>query len=223
MKLSKETVAILKNFANISGNLLVKPGSKVTTISTGKSLYAEAIVAENFDTEFGIYDLNEFLGALALYDDPEVTFEEKFARIKEGKNGVKFFAADVSILVVPKSEPKLGDVDITFSLTADQLNRIQKAAGVLRAPDITFTGDGQTVTVLVGDRKNVTGNSYDVTVGTTDATFKAFFKVENIGKFVAGDYGVELYSGRKAARFISRSTTSSLQYVTPMEPDSSFN
>ena len=42
MNLSSETLALLKNFANINQNILVKPGKTVQTISTMKNILAEA-------------------------------------------------------------------------------------------------------------------------------------------------------------------------------------
>ena len=64
MKLSEQTVNILKNFSTINQNILVKEGSQLRTMSTMKNILAEAPVTEDFPQDFGIYDLNEFLGVL---------------------------------------------------------------------------------------------------------------------------------------------------------------
>ena len=48
MNLSNNTVAILKNFADINKNILVKPGKQLQTISTLKNILAEA----DIDTKF---------------------------------------------------------------------------------------------------------------------------------------------------------------------------
>ena len=69
MKLSKETVGLIKNFAGINSNLLLKSGNKLATISAQKNVMADAVVTETFP-DFGIYDLNEFLGALSLLESP---------------------------------------------------------------------------------------------------------------------------------------------------------
>ena len=42
MNLSNDTISILKNFSDINQNILVKPGSKLQTISTLKNILAEA-------------------------------------------------------------------------------------------------------------------------------------------------------------------------------------
>ena len=106
MKLSRETLSILKNFATINDNLTIKPGNKLVTISAGKNIVADISVTETFETEFGIYDLSEFLGVLSLFENPELVFSPKFVTIKEGKNAIKYFAADTSILtIVPNIKP----------------------------------------------------------------------------------------------------------------------
>ena len=49
MKLSDETIAVLKNFATINPNLVAKPGQKLTTIAESKTVMASAdIVAVSY-------------------------------------------------------------------------------------------------------------------------------------------------------------------------------
>ena len=62
LKLSQETLGVLKNFASLNSNILVRPGSTLSTVTPVKNVMAEATVEETFDTEFGIWDLNKFLG-----------------------------------------------------------------------------------------------------------------------------------------------------------------
>ena len=69
MKLSKQTYAILKSMAGINSNLHVLPGNKLVCVSPGKNIMFEATVEENFPTEFAIWDLNQFLGTLSLFND----------------------------------------------------------------------------------------------------------------------------------------------------------
>ena len=83
MKLSDKTVGILKNFSTINQNILIKEGSKLRTMSTMKNILAEADVSEAFPTDFGIYDLNEFLGVLTLAKDADLNFDNQ--SILDGK------------------------------------------------------------------------------------------------------------------------------------------
>ena len=131
MKLSKETVAVIKNFAGINSNLLLKSGIKLATISSQKNVMADTTVAETFP-DFGIYDLNEFLGAMSLFEDPELEFSDKYVTIKQGKSTIKYFAASPEVLTAPQKAITFPEAEISFRINATQLDMIRKTAGVLR-------------------------------------------------------------------------------------------
>jgi hypothetical protein len=218
MKLSKDTVNLFKNFSGINSNILLKAGSEISTISAQKNVMSDTTVTETFPSDFGIYDLNEFLGAMSLFDDPELEFSSKFVTIKEGGNSIKYFAADPSVLTIPSKKITFPDAEIEFTLTATMLNMIHRTASVLRATDLSIVGDGERITVQVGDKKNATGNSYSSHVGSTDKTFQANLKVENL-KMLPGDYLVSI-SSKKISRF--KATSSNLVYYVAVEADSTF-
>ena len=79
--MSKQTLDLLKNFASINSNILIKPGDTFKTISPVKNIMAVATVPEIFDTEFGIWDLNKFLGTVSLFDTPSFEFGERSVTI----------------------------------------------------------------------------------------------------------------------------------------------
>ena len=216
MKLSKETVGLIKNFAGINSNLLLKSGNKLATISAQKNVMADAVVTETFP-DFGIYDLNEFLGAMSLFEDPELTFSEKWVTIEQGGNSIKYFAADASVLTAPQKAITFPDAEIEVPMSANMLSMIQRTASVLRASDVSIVGDGSTIAVVVGDKKNATGNSYNSAVGATDKKFKVNLKVENL-KMIPGDYQVSI-SSKKISRFKG---AGDLVYYVAVEADSTF-
>jgi ribosomal protein L28 len=217
MKLSKETVGLFKNFAGINSNLLLKSGNKLATISAQKNVMADATVTESFP-DFGIYDLNEFLGAMSLFEDPDLDFSEKYVTIKQGNMSIKYFAADASVLTAPQKSITFPEAEIQFTVTAAMLNMIHRTASVLRASDLTIVGDGSTITAVVGDKKNATGNSFSEPVGQTDKSFKVNLKVENL-KMLPGDYTVSI-SSKKISRFKG---AGDLVYYVAVEADSTFD
>lgn len=219
MKLTKTTVnTILKNFAGINSNLLIKKGSKLSTISAQKNIVAEVTVEDKFPVDFGIYDLNEFLGILSLFEDPEVEFTEKFVTIKQGDTAVKYTAAEQNVLAFPSKSITFPDPDVEFTLSASDLDMIIKTSSVLRVADLAITGDGEEITLVVGDKKNATGNTFTSNVGATDKVFKIFLKVENL-KMVPGEYSVQI-SSKKISKF--EATDSDLVYFVAVESDSTF-
>ena len=141
MKLSKETVTIIKNFAGINSNLLLKQGNKVSTISSQKNVMADTNVTESFPVDFGIYDLNEFLGAMSVFEDPELTFNDKYVTISQNGQSIKYFAAAQDVLKFPTKAINFPESDIDFTLTSQQLDMIRKTSGVLRCEDLSIVGD----------------------------------------------------------------------------------
>ena len=217
MKLSKETINIFKNFAAINTNLLLTPGSKVATKSAKKTITGNVTVVEDFPIEFGIYDLNEFLGALALFESPDLEFYDKYVTIKENSDQIKVYKAEKGVLVYQEKEITFPEVYADFSLPANVLSNIQRTSAVLHAEVLSVIGkDGQLI-VQVGKQKQE-ANSYQNVIGTTDKTFKANMLIEHF-KMVPGDYQVTL-SARKISRF--QSATTDLVYHVAVEADSVF-
>ena len=183
MKISEATKSILKNFSDINQNLLVKPGSELKTISTMKNILATAKVEEEFTTEFGIYDLSEFLGVLSLFKRPTFSFEEKHIGIAEDGTSTKtnYFFSDPAVLVTPQKDIKMPECEVNFVLTHADLANVKKAAAVMQLPDISIHSDTGDIMLTATDKKNDTSNNYSVKVGD-DATdkFDFHFKTENL-------------------------------------------
>ena len=76
MKLNSGTLNVLKNFATINQNLMIKEGSTITTMSAMKNIVAKASVEETFPKQIAIYDLNEFLSSTSLFKQPVIDFED---------------------------------------------------------------------------------------------------------------------------------------------------
>jgi hypothetical protein len=221
MNLSTDTLAILKNFSEINNNILFKPGSKLNTISAMKNILAEATVTEKFETEFGIYDLTEFLRAVDLFDKPAIKVNgANYATISDEKKqqAIKYFFADKSVLVAPSKGINMPDKTVAFTLKKEDFAKIQKAATTLNLPDIAVKGNGKVISFVATDKKNKSSNDYSLDIGETDKTFTAYFKAENF-KIISDDYDVAI-SKAKISHFINRSKP--VQYWIALEPDSEF-
>jgi hypothetical protein len=220
IKLSKKTLDILKNYASINSNILVNPGNVITTISPVKNVLAEATVEETFDTQFGVWDLNKFLGTVSLFDDPEFEFHEKYVNIS-GSNGssVKYFYCEPKLLTTPTKKIQMPNSVVDFKLTQKNFNELQKAASVLQLPDIAVRSNDGRIELVALDKNDSSSNSYSVDVGETDADFEFYFKVENL-KLIYGDYSVEI-----TEKIVSKFTheTLNLSYWIALEPDSKYN
>ena len=103
MKLTQKTFSILKNFSSINQSLYVTKGNVLRTMSEMKSVMAEAEIQEMFPQDFGIYDLNQFLGVLSLFEEPDLDFDTSYVRIKGGQNASSnyFYADKATIRTMP--------------------------------------------------------------------------------------------------------------------------
>ena len=218
MKLSKDTLNLIKNYASVNGNLLLKPGKKLSTIHIQNKIFSFASITEDFPLQFPIYDVNELLSLLSLFTDPDIEFSEKYLTIKEGSSSIKYFAAAIEGMKLPPDrDVNFGESVATFDLSAAALNTIPRTAGVLKVNDISIVGDGSTISIVIADKKNATSNSYSTSVGTTTKVFKVNIAVDNI-KMLPGDYEVSL--APKGVKFQSK--TSDLVYYVAIELDSKF-
>jgi len=199
MKLSNETISVLKNFSTINANLMVKAGSSLSTMSAMKNIVAKADVTEEFPSDFAIYDLNEFLSALSLFGKPDLEFNDDFVIITEEgtSKSLKYWYSDPSVVTTPSKEISMPSTELTFNLSSDTLNEITKAAAVIGVPDMALSGGK----LMVTDKKNSTANAYETSldVGDIAAEYKFWFKVENL-KVMPGAYDVEV-SSKKISHF----------------------
>ena len=218
MKLSKETLTYIKNYASINPNILLKPGKKLSTKEPTNKIFSTVSIVEDFPIQFPIYDLNEFLSVYSLFDNPDLEFSEKFVTIKEGTASLKFFAAAIENLVLPPDRDiTFADIVVEFDLSSSLLSTILKTAPVLKVQDISIVGDGSTTSIVIADKKNPTSNSYSVSVGTTTQVFKVNVSTTNL-KMLSGDYSVSI--NPKGICLKSKSTD--LVYYVAMELDSKF-
>ena len=220
MKLSKSTLDILKNFSNINQSICFKEGTELSTLSIQKNILSRAVVEEQFPKSFAIYDLSEFLSGLTLFEDPEFSFDnDNYVIIKDKKNSSRYFFADPSTIVTPpENRVELPSKDVCFTVTWKDLSNVIKAASIYQIEDLAVIGDGNTIRLVVRDKKNDTSNSYAVDVGITSKKFSFNFKVENL-KLLPGDYGVVI---SKSNASLFKDVNRDLEYLIALEPDSKY-
>lgn len=217
MKITTNTVNVLKNFAKINPSILIQEGNTLKTMSPSKTIMAKAVVDTDFPKRFAIYNLDRFISTTSLFNDPNFDFGDKTVTIKEGDKKTDYVYADESTITkAPDKEINLPSVDVTVTLTNDHLKEVEKASGVLGLPEILIVGDGKNVYLQAADSKNPSGDVYSVKIGDTTKAFKAIFKSENI-KIIPGDYEVTI-----SARGISNFKGKEAEYWIAVEQSSTF-
>ena len=231
MKLSKETLTVLKNFATVNSNLWVPHGRRIRTMTTMKTTLAEATLPDEFERDFGIYDLSMFLSVLGMYDEPEIQFKDQFMTIGDlsGRSHTRFYYASPSVVLKPSDKnlgDLFGDADVSFDLPSEDLKRVMKSAAVLRNPEIAFVSRaGETTVDVVATNVAVdTANEFSSRLGSDVAEERDFmivFKTTNL-LMIETDYRVTL-SEHKLAQFVGKHGGADLTYWVASEKDGRYS
>ena len=216
MKLSNETLNVLKNFAGINSGIEFKTGNKIATISSTKTVLAKATLTDDFPQDFCIYDLNQFLSVHSLGKDTELDFDSNNVIFKSGRSKTKYrMTAKAMIVSAPEKELTLPSIDGSFKLKDEDLAQALKNSAVLGSPNIAFESDGSKISVTNFNAKDDSAHTNTIEIGTTDNNkqFKAVFLVENF-KMIPGTYDVQV-SSKGLASFVNEK--GDLQYWIAIE------
>ena len=198
LSLTPETISVLKNFSTINSSIMIREGNVLKTISVGENMIAQYTSPEVFPKTCGIYDLAQFLLGLSLFEDPGLNFDnDEYVTIRGGRRSAKYYFSDPEITLksAPDRDVKFPGADMEFSLSSEELKRLQNASMIYNLPDLSFvsTEDG-TVSLNLCDKENDTANAYSQeTKGTATGAYELFLKVENL-KLFPGDYNVKISS-----------------------------
>jgi len=221
LSISEETLSILSNLSTINQGIVIKEGSDFSTISEGKNILARASVDEYFPCDFAIYQLNEFLSAVSLLDEPEFHFNESSVKINAGnaRHSVSYGYADPTLVTQPpvKRVEFPDDGDVEFEIKKDDLKTLLKASGAMHLPHICLqTLDSSGLVLAVTDRENPkASNAFELELDEKDVSFSEefsesdlfenygmVFKVDNIILF-PGDYTVKI-SNKGIGHFVNK-------------------
>ena len=223
VSISNDTLSVLRNFSSINPNVVLKPGQEVKTISEAKNILAVADITEDFPTEMGIYDLNEFLSVVNLVNDPQLSFGDNHVDVVGGNSKVKYFFSDSSILTTPQKDITMPECEVTVSLTSETLSQIRKAASALGHSEMAISAVENGVNIKVFDSKDSSANIYNIQLandaGYNDGQFEFVININNL-KLLDGDYEVNISS-----KLISewKNTTKPVKYYIALEKNSNYN
>jgi len=225
MELSENTLSVLRNYSAINQNILIKQGSIIRTISEARNVLSRATVAETFPQDFGIYDLNEFIGVLGLVDKPNLSFKDEYVLVSDssGRSQIKYFYSSEDILTTPQKDITMPEANLKFILDATTLDKVKRAATTLGHSEVSITNDNGCVRIGVIDSKNSTSNGFYIDVDAefdNSATFNFIVDIGNV-KIIPGDYEVHI-SSKLISQWINKSTEVNVNYWIALEKTSTF-
>lgn len=206
MKLSKDTLDVLKNFASINSGIEFKKGNTIRTMSSGKTVLAKASLKDEFPQDFCVYDLNQFLSVHSMFDNTEIDFDEKNVIFKFGPKKSTTYRKTVKEMIVtaPDKELSLPSVDIAFTLTKEDLADLLKSASILQSPHIAVLSKDDKIVLSTFNAKDDSAHTNHIEVSSgNQKKFKMVFLTENL-KMIPGSYDVEI-SAKGLASFKNKS------------------
>lgn len=223
MELSDSTLGVLKNFASINSNIMIREGNIIKSMSEARNVLSRAEINETFPKDFGIYDLNEFISVLGLVDAPRLKFENEYASISDstGRSKVKYFFSPEETLTAPQKDINMPTPDVKFTLTNDTLSKIKRAASTLGHSEVSITGEGGVLSLSVVDSQNSTSNAFSIDIDgeyNNEAKFNFILSIANL-KIIQGDYDVEI-SSKLITRFAHKEMN--VQYWIALEKTSTY-
>lgn len=197
MQIKKELLDVMKSFANVNGNIVLEKDSNfLRSKSPSADIYAWYKMGDDqdrFPVEFPIFELNGFLSSLGLFNNPELNFTENCLTIvdENGKSNMKYYAGFRDILIgINDKDFKRLDPIVTFDLSNETLQNINKTASTMRVNDVGFIGDGENILVKIANKvyeKNDGTNTYTMKIGETDKVFEVYHNVDAL-KIIQTDY-----------------------------------
>ena len=223
MELSERSVEILKNFSGINQNIIIRSGNTLRTVAEARNVLATATVDESFPQDFGIYDLNEFIGVLGLVDTPRLKFEDNYVLVGDstGRSKVKYFFSSEETLTGAPKDANMPEAEVSFVLTNDTLNKLKRAASTLGHDQVSITNKDGILSLSVLDSKNSTSNTFSIDIDgefKSDARFTIIMNISNL-KILPGDYDIQL-SSKLIAQFKNREVN--VTYWIALENSSKF-
>lgn len=198
MKISKETFAILRNFASINQNILFKPGNMIRTAVTGdvKDFYATANVSETFPVECALFDLKRFRDCASLFEDPDFDFSETFMTISDSKNSFRYTYCNQNIIDVPNYDKKIiiKNPLVEFELKYEQIKMAIEASNILTLQHVVISGEDGVISMTAFDDQNKSSDTFKVTIceGKECENFTSKYSIEKLRRLIDADYVVTI-------------------------------
>lgn len=220
MKLSKDTLSVLKNFASINDGLMFRQGNVLRTCDANKQVLAETTIPETIPGEFGIFDLNKFLSVLNLNEgDTSLQIDSSTKSLiltdVTGRSKTTYrFCDATNIKNSPDKAINMPAPDVTFQLNQSDLEFILRAASTLGTPHIAIKSDGTKISLSALDTKNTSTHTNQLELGDGNGKrYSMLFKTENM-KMIPGTYDVAI-SFKGIASF--KNTSKPIQYWVATE------
>ena len=204
MKLSQETIAILKNFSQINNSIHIDEELKLKTKTPNSSNIIGISTIDDELPNLSIYSLDELLGSMSLFEgDVDFKFTDSYIKMSQDNTKINYRLSDPDHILTKLKDAvnyeQYDDFDCTFKISESQLSTIQKASRVLKADAFCINMENGKGKLTLFNSELPMSNSFELKIegeGSGDA--KIF--VDNL-LILNSDYVVNVSS--KVVKFTS--------------------
>lgn len=229
MKISKSTLEILANFAQINPSIIIQEGNILRTINMSKSCVGRAEVADEFPQEFAIYNLNEFLTMIKdLFggSPDDIDFGDEYMTFVQGQTKARYRYTDKSVVFGIEKDLNLPDSVMDFKLTSDLMSKIIKSKTIMGLEFmVVYVRDGKLYLAAASDQKGKSTSAdkdNELTIclgdysGEITDEYRMSVKIDNL-KMIPGDYDVSVHMKGQAGMMQFENKEAKLQYFAALD------
>ena len=204
MSINEKTRKVLQSLSPINNSVIMTYPN--VCVKDGKSIQAYFDISkfgESDFEEFGIYGITDFLSAVSLVNDPEITLDNSVLRITNKNTKVSYNTANVALL----NEQCRGDFELltrikanekigSFDLSSEDFKALKVASNTLKdLPNLIIT-----LEIRANEK---TSNSFTTTLGAeTTEEFKIIVLLSMLKKIPNGDFKVDVYKSKKGSKVL---------------------
>lgn len=196
MTLTEKNLTILKSLAQINEQMYFT-SDELGVSTNAKDMLGYYSWGVTLEQEFGIFNVNELLSIISLYEAPSIIERAKkdetssHLLIEEGNHKTVYtYTAKENIKTPPSRKvlfdgesKKIPDPIASFELTKQDLGKIKAQASVLKSPNIKL----EKKTIIALDSSESSCNMYEHKINVDKDLPSLLFSTENFQKIYADD------------------------------------
>jgi len=204
--LNNDSIQLLQSVTAITNSVLIS--YPVTTITNEAKDVLGNIDFSKVDSEgweeFGIYDLNSFLGAIAILENPVIKREGPSVIANDVDSSISFVVSDVSTMEAFTTDPEnitstcATESVVEISIDTDLINKIRKGVKVFKnLEDLFIVKEGDSIFLRTGNKESFTrtSNRYEIKLDPTVSSgpdFEITLLVNNFLLLPAMNYDMKI-------------------------------
>lgn len=218
MRITRNMIAVLRNFSKINTGLGFEKGHTLRTIHTQKRMLAVAELDEECPADACLYSLKDFLALIVRSEPPlELTFDTTASNdfpqgsvtvheVETLKRIGTLSLCKPAYINTPPKKPLVSEKDLVFDLTAADLAYLttqpDKRMSEIRSSKIMLCSGGVTVRLQKMLNDSIQGFIEVRNTLPDAAPFQGAIKTEYLKRLMTGPYSVEISQEKGLAHFL---------------------